>query len=286
MIFENLKVLLQHRHQTIKRLEKQELPAPFRGRPVLISKGLTPDMLAKCMELCPTGAIGSNPFSLDMGRCLFCSECARLLPANIRFTQSWYLWAFRREDLVVVADVEHSGAYDRQGLDGMRFPVFRDGINLRQVCAGGDGANELELSAAGNVNFDMGRYGIEFTASPRHADGLVLTGPITKKMATPLDATFEAMAHPKVLICVGTEAISGGLYDKTTEVKQKFLKVNTPNLYVAGNPIHPLSFIFGVRDLVGQLDAQGSRRYRFSKRVKTKVAALELNKRLRGLVRR
>ena len=89
---------------------------------------------------------------------------------------------------------------------------FGKSLKLRQVSAGGDNSCEWELNAAGNVNFDMGRFGIEFVASPRHADGIVITGPITKNMAEPLQICYDAIPHPKIIILAGTDAISGGIF--------------------------------------------------------------------------
>ena len=108
----------------------------------------------------------------------------------------------------------------------------------------------MELNAAGNVNFDMGRFGIEFVASPRHADGLVITGPITENMAKPLRICYDATPSPKLLILAGTDAISGGIFEGSPALDRSFLKDHTIDLFVPGNPVHPLTFINGVLDLV------------------------------------
>jgi Ni,Fe-hydrogenase III small subunit len=121
---------------------------------------------------------------------------------------------------------------------------------LRQVSAGGDNSNELELNACGNVNFDMGRYGIEFVASPRHADGVVITGPITENMAEPLQICYDAIPHPKIIVLAGTDAISGGLFEESPAVNRGFLARYPVDLYVPGNPIHPLTFINGILALM------------------------------------
>ncbi|MCU0456801.1 MAG: NADH:ubiquinone oxidoreductase, partial [Bacteroidales bacterium] len=110
---------------------------------------------------------------------------------------------------------------------------------------------EMELNAAGNVNFDMGRYGIEFVASPRHADGIVITGPITENMSEALQITYDAVPEPKIIILVGTDAISGGIFSKSPAVNRKFTESHKIDLYVPGNPAHPLTFINGIMDLLG-----------------------------------
>lgn len=262
MFISTIKVLLQHKRQVIPKLEEVVLPTIFRGRPTLSSKGLDVKILEKCIDMCPTTAIRAKPFSLDMGKCLFCSECARMMPTNIEFTNSWQIWSLTREGLVVKADEEAlENAPElpfEPNADAMKNGVtlFKRALKLRQVCAGGDGAPEMELGAAGNVNFDMGRYGIEFVASPRHSDGIVITGPITKKMATPLELTYAAIAEPKLIICVGTDAISGGLFTNSAQIDRSFLERHTPNLYIAGHPSHPLAIIGGLRDLMASTRVQ------------------------------
>jgi Ni,Fe-hydrogenase III small subunit len=95
----------------------------------------------------------------------------------------------------------------------------------------------------------MGRFGIEFTASPRHADGIVVTGPVTENMAEALQITYEAIPEPKLFILAGTDAISGGIFAESPAIKRNFLKKFHIDLYVPGNPIHPLTFINGVLQL-------------------------------------
>jgi Ni,Fe-hydrogenase III small subunit len=101
------------------------------------------------------------------------------------------------------------------------------------------------------VNFDMGRYGIEFVASPRHADGIVITGPLSRNMAEALEITYNAIPSPKIIILAGTDAISGGIFEGSPALDRSFIEQNHIDLYVPGNPVHPLTFINGVLDLIG-----------------------------------
>ena len=110
----------------------------------------------------------------------------------------------------------------------------------------------MELNAAGNVNFDMGRYGIEFVASPRHANGIVITGPVSQNMTKALQTCFEAIPEPKLIILAGTDAISGGLFRSGKAINRGFLNNFQVDLYVPGNPVHPLTFIHGVLNLTGR----------------------------------
>jgi Ni,Fe-hydrogenase III small subunit len=129
--------------------------------------------------------------------------------------------------------------------------LFGRSLKMRQVSAGGCNACELELAALANVNFDVQRFGIEWVASPRHADALVLTGPLTRTMKDAVQLAWEAMPEPRFLVAVGACAISGGLYDGASGVDREFLDAVGPALYVPGCPPHPLTFINAILDLLG-----------------------------------
>ena len=128
---------------------------------------------------------------------------------------------------------------------------FGRSLKLRSVSAGGCNGCELEVNALTNVNFDIGRYGIDIVASPRHADGLVLTGPITRNMAQALQLCWDGMPEPKLVIAVGACAISGSPFEGSSAVDRSFLARFAPTLYVPGCPPHPLTFVRGVLDLLG-----------------------------------
>ncbi len=119
------------------------------------------------------------------------------------------------------------------------------------MSAGGCNGCEAELNAVGNVNFDLGRYGIEFVASPRHADGLVLSGPITHNMAEPLQLCFDAQPRPRFVLALGACAISGGLFAQAPQVERLFLEHNVPVSYVPVCPPHPLTLVVGLMDVLG-----------------------------------
>jgi Ni,Fe-hydrogenase III small subunit len=136
--------------------------------------------------------------------------------------------------------------------------LFGRSLKLRSVSAGGCNACELELNAVANVNFDFGRYGIDWVASPRHADGLVLSGPLTANMARAVSLAYEAMPDPKFVISFGACAISGGLYADSTALDRQFLERFEPALYVPGCPPHPLTFVNGLLDLLGISPSPGS----------------------------
>ncbi|MBQ4499619.1 MAG: NADH:ubiquinone oxidoreductase [Alistipes sp.] len=247
MLFGKAKILRSHGWQYIPDLKNVTLTEEFRGFP-LLSDTDTKDDIERAAAICPTGAISTSPLTLDMGKCLFCGECARCAPRNIRFTNNYRLAATRREDLIVeVGQTEPK--FDREAVRPEIAKYFGKALQLREVSAGGDASIEMELGATGNVNFDFGRYGVGFTASPRHADGLVLTGPISRNMAEALDICYHAIAEPKIVVVCGSEAISGGLYAESPAVERSFITKYKVDLWLPGAPTHPLCFIDGITRL-------------------------------------
>lgn len=249
-MLKEIKILSDHGTQFIPDLRTQPVSSRFRGRPV-ISAAITAGQIEKVSALCPVGAIDRRNGSIDMGKCTFCNECALLLPEVIHFTNDYRIAANRREDLVVMPGREGPVRLDEASLRADVRRLFRRSLKLRQVSAGGDNSCEMELGASTNVNFDVGRYGVEFVASPRHADGIVITGPMTENMSEALEICYKAVPSPKVIILVGTDAISGGLFKASPALKRGFIDSHHVDLYVPGNPAHPLAFINGVMDLLG-----------------------------------
>ena len=223
-------------------------PVGWRGKPVI---GDTPCEAgcAACVAVCPTAAIALEPVSIDLGRCILCGDCAPVCPsARLSFSNDHRLAATGRDSLVL--------SNTRPDLDPVAVSAalrgrFGRSLKLRSVSAGGCNGCELEVNALTNVNFDIGRFGIDIVASPRHADGLVLTGPITRNMAYALQDCWDAMPEPKLVIAVGACAISGSPFEGSSATERSFLDRFKPALYVPGCPPHPLTFIRGVLDLLG-----------------------------------
>ncbi len=249
-MLKEIKVLRSHGIQYVKNLRTQSVSELFRGRPV-ISGDITKDEIKTVSHICPVLAIDIKSGSIDTGRCVFCKECSFLLPEKIRFTNDYRIASNTRDALIIKPGSESLIRLDENRIRNEIRRLFKSALKLRQVSAGGDNSCEMELAATGNVNFDLGRYGIEFVASPRHADGIVITGPVTKNMAEPLQITYDAIPSPKIIILAGTDAISGGIFEGSPALDRKFIEQNHIDLYVPGNPIHPLTFINGIMDLVG-----------------------------------
>ncbi|HYT32012.1 MAG TPA: 4Fe-4S dicluster domain-containing protein, partial [Thermoanaerobaculia bacterium] len=206
-MFDLLKARLRQGGQTTKFPREQAmLPARFRGRPVLDESKCREGCRA-CADACPTQAITTNPLRIDLGACLFCPVCEEACPEGaIVYTQDHRLAARSRAELVVA----QGEARRATALDAKMRKLFDRSLKLRHVAAGDCSGCAAELSATGNVVFDLGRFGIQFVASPRHADGVLVTGPVTTNMELALRTTYAAVPEPKIMIAVGACAISGG----------------------------------------------------------------------------
>jgi Ni,Fe-hydrogenase III small subunit/ferredoxin len=246
-MFGSLRVRASQGTQFITDLRKA-VPRDFRGRPELAT---TPckEGCKDCVDVCPTGAMTLAPLRLDLGRCVFCAECAAACPVDkIAFTPEPRMAAAERDGLGVL---EGPPRLDPVATSRSLKEMFGRSLRLRQVSAGGCNACELELNATSNVNFDIQRFGIDWVASPRHADALVLTGPLTKTMADAVRLAWDAMPDPRFLVAVGACAISGGLYASAPALDRGFLEDVAPAVYVPGCPTHPLTFVHAILDLLG-----------------------------------
>lgn len=243
----NFKIRWHQGSQYIPDVTKAKVPGIFRGRPIIMNAKVDETLLA---DLCPTHAISINPVALDLGKCTFCGECAAQFPKKIVFTSDYKTSSNDREKLIIQEGEDNLIQMNPDLIREEIRRLFGRSLKLRQVSAGGDNSCEMELNAANNVQFDMSRFGIDFVASPRHADGIVITGPITTNMAEPLERCYNAVPSPKIIILAGVDAISGGIFADSPALNREFLTKHTVDLYVPGNPVHPLTFINGVLDLL------------------------------------
>jgi Ni,Fe-hydrogenase III small subunit/Pyruvate/2-oxoacid:ferredoxin oxidoreductase delta subunit len=230
-----------------------ELPERFRGRP-----RLTADACAAscddCAAHCPTEAIKLHPLTLDLGACTFCGLCEGYCEAHaITFTSGVRLSARSKQDLLLTAGQELKLA---SALSKEMLRLFGRSLKLRQVSAGGCNGCESDLNVLSTVGFDLGRFGIQFVASPRHADGIVVTGPVTKNMEFALRETYAAIPTPKIVIAVGACAISGGAFAGSGNVLNGVPAEIPVDLYLPGCPPHPYTTLDGLLTLLGRLPAE------------------------------
>ena len=229
------------------------LPDRFRGAPA-IDRARCPADCKACIDSCPTDALMASEgvLALDMGRCLFCTECVSACPTGaLTLTPEYRLAARNREDLVV----RDQYAQKLAALDRQMRSLFGRSLKLRQVSAGGCNACEADINVLSTLVFDLGRFGIQVVASPRHADGLLITGPVTENMRVALTKTYDAVPAPKIVIAVGACAISGGPYLGHDQVHQGADSIVPVDLYIPGCPPHPYTILDGLLGLLGRLDA-------------------------------
>ena len=232
------------------------LPEHFRGRPS-IDASKCPDGCSRCADACPTQAIDvRDGIRIDLGRCIFCTDCARACPEDaLQYSQDYRLAVRQRADLVVAAEGELELA---AALQGRLRSLFGRSLKLRQVSAGGCNACELDVNVLNTVGWDLSRFGIQFVASPRHADGLLITGAISANMQLALRKTYAAVPDPKIVIAVGACAISGGPYLDHPEIANGADGQLPIDLYIPGCPPHPLTILDGMLRLVGKLEERGN----------------------------
>ncbi len=209
-----------------------------------------------CVPVCPTQAItraAGNPVALDLGRCIFCADCVEACPAHaITQTGDHRLAVRRRGDLVLGKAAEEELRL-AAALDEKLRKLFGRSLRLRQVSAGGCNACEADTNVLGTIGWDLGRFGIQFVASPRHADGLLITGPVSANMRLALEKTYAAVPAPKIVIAVGACAIAGGPFVGHPQVCNGADAVVPVDLYIPGCPPHPLTILDGLLRLLGRM---------------------------------
>ena len=246
-------------------------PARFRGSPVLRRGSHLPPP-----AVCPAGAIAERVdaegrhVALDLARCVFCGRCAEDPWADaISMGRDFELAARSRDDLrieVVAGDPASGATAPVRGGDGQAVRISAEihrvlgrSLHLRHLDAGSCNACDWELTALLNPVYDVRRLGVDFVASPRHADGVVVTGSVTRNLETAVRRTVEAVPDPRIVIAVGACAASGGIVGEGYASAGGVDRVLPVDVYIPGCPPRPEAIIFGILVAIGRLDARRPR---------------------------
>ena len=242
-MFDLIKARKNHGYQAIKNIADAKILSEHRGFPVIDESKLNGNV-ESIINSCPTKAISDKPLAINLGKCIFCGECEKISYGAIKFSNNYKIGCDSEKKLAVDSSVTYEKFLD-SAIEAKKeiHKIFGRSLKLRQVSAAGCNGCEMELNACGNVNFDMGRFGIDFVASPKHADGIVITGPVSKNMSKALSDAYESISEPKIVIATGACAISGGLFADSKEINRTFLGNVKVDLFIPGCPPHPLVII-------------------------------------------
>jgi len=238
--------------------------AAARGQATVLSqpgpgRGQADGPAADLAGLCPTGAISRDPDGLvriDRGGCISCGRCVAARPDVFAWANGPDSAALTRPALVVPAAPETADglAVVTAGLRA-RTRALRRSVHLRHVDAGSDGSEEWEIMALLNPVYDIHRLGIFFTASPRHADVLLVTGAGARGMTEPLRQTYDAMPHPKLVVAVGTDAVGGGMAAPSYTLTGGIGDAVPVDVWLPGSPPSPFAILSALLLVLGRLPA-------------------------------
>ena len=225
------------------------LPDGANGLPTVTASACSGNKCRLCASVCPVHAIGvtGDTVTLDRGRCIGCNACLEVCTSGtLTRDLSTQTAVASREELLLTNRPMPTAASAQ-----IQHP-FRRSMHIRAVSTG-DNASDLEIIASTNAIFDIARFGIHFVASPRFADALIVTGPVGRAMQEPLRRCYEAMSEPRIVIAVGTSAISGGLHCGGYAEANGVSDLLPVSAYVPGDPPHPWSIIHGILLAMGRL---------------------------------
>jgi Ni,Fe-hydrogenase III small subunit/NAD-dependent dihydropyrimidine dehydrogenase PreA subunit len=243
-----------------------DLPDAASGLPTITEAPCEGAACRRCAEVCPTQAItivedhAGTALTLDRGRCIGCSQCIEACPTGTLVPDRSTRTAVRTREALVLTNRPGTTNDQRPTTTARSHPVGRSSfvvgrwpapalfcrsLHVREVSTGCN-ATDLEVAATTNPIFDVARFGVHFVASPRFADALIVTGPVGRSMQEPLRRCYEAMAEPRLVIAVGTCAISGGVHRDGYAGANGVPGILPVAAYVPGCPPHPWSIIHGI----------------------------------------
>ena len=253
------RAIIERLHQGFHTMKYPDGPPPklsdrFRGVPQIDTKKC-PTGCSECAKACPTNAIEIGSVAkVDLGKCLFCTECLDSCPEGaIEYSADHSLATSKRSDLVLIDGQQLKLA---KQLKQEMLKLFGRSLKLRQVSAGGCNGCEADINVLSTIGWDIGRFGIQVVASPRHADGMLITGCVTENMKLAVEKTYAAIPDPKIVIAVGACAISGGPFLNSPSQLCGAESIVPVDLCIPGCPPHPLTILDGLLRLLGKIAEQ------------------------------
>jgi Ni,Fe-hydrogenase III small subunit/Pyruvate/2-oxoacid:ferredoxin oxidoreductase delta subunit len=229
--------------------------------PEVVAERLTPTIAQRLVTVCPTAALeieeqqGRKLLRLDYGRCTGCGRCAEAGEGAVAAARRFLACGVPKAQTVRLWDVEGRSEITPQPLSaekahGQIYSLLRRALNIRQLDGGSCNGCEAEIAALTNPYYDLERFGIHFVASPKHADMLLVTGPVTRNMAEAVKASYEAVPAPKLVAAVGACGCSGGIFAGSHAIVSAVDQVIPVDGYIPGCPPTPAMLVTGILEIL------------------------------------
>ncbi|HEV3483625.1 MAG TPA: NADH-quinone oxidoreductase subunit B family protein [Candidatus Acidoferrales bacterium] len=229
--------------------------------PEIIADRLTPDIALKLSEVCPTSALGvverdgRRCLRFSYGQCIGCGKCREAGQGAVAIVRRFDRCGVAKEQTVRLWDIDSGTevtpvASNPEATRGRIHSLLQRALNVRQLDAGSCNGCEAEITALTNPYYDLERFGIHFVASPKHADMLLVTGPVTRNMAEAVKATYEAVPAPKLVVAVGACGCSGGIFAGSHAIVGAVDAVIPVDGFIPGCPPTPAMLITGILEVL------------------------------------